>query len=86
MKKDPKVFLIHILESICLIEEYAKNATSAKFRKNRALQDAVIRRPEIIGEAVKNLSPSFRFFPNKTLRNSLETNGRNERYFNSRIF
>ena len=60
MKKDPKVFLAHILDSIHLIEEYSKNLTQAKFHKNRPLQDAIIRRLEIIGEAVKNLPNPFK--------------------------
>jgi uncharacterized protein with HEPN domain len=60
VKKDPKVFLSHILESIQLIEEYSKSLTQAKFHKNRPLQDAIIRRLEIIGEAVKNLPVSFK--------------------------
>ena len=60
MKKEPHVFLIHILESIDLIEKYIKNVTSAKFHKNQAVQDAVIRRLEVIGEASKNLPLSFR--------------------------
>jgi uncharacterized protein with HEPN domain len=60
VKKDPKVFLSHIIESILLIEEYSKRVTEARFHKNRSLQDAVIRRLEIIGEAVKNLPLSFR--------------------------
>ena len=60
MKKDPKVFLAHILESIQLIEEYSKKVTAAKFYKDRAVQDAIIRRLEIIGEAVKNLPISFK--------------------------
>lgn len=34
--------------------------TQAKFHKNRPLQDAIIRRLEIIGEAVKNLPSSFK--------------------------
>ncbi len=60
MKKDPKVFIGHILDSIQLIEDYSKHVTEIKFRKNQSLQDAIIRRLEIIGEAVKNLSPSFK--------------------------
>lgn len=60
MKKDPIVFIGHILESIQLIEEYSKNVTQAKFHKNPALQDAIIRRLEIIGEAVKNLPTSYK--------------------------
>lgn len=34
--------------------------TQAKFYKNRPLQDAIIRRLEIIGEAVKNLPTPFK--------------------------
>ncbi len=60
MKKDPEVFLAHILDSIQLIEEYAKDASQAEFYKNRSLQDAIMRRLEIIGEAVKNLPLSFK--------------------------
>jgi len=60
VKKDPKIFLIHILESVQLIEEYSKNMTASKFHKKRATQDAIIRRLEIIGEAVKNLPISFK--------------------------
>jgi uncharacterized protein with HEPN domain len=55
VKKDPKVFLVHILECILLIEKYSKKVTAAKFHKDPVLQDAIIRRLEIIGEAVKNL-------------------------------
>ncbi len=60
MKKDPKIFIGHIVESIELIESYSKELTTDKFKKSKVLQDAIIRRLEIIGEAVKNLSKSFR--------------------------
>ncbi len=60
MKKDPKVFIGHIIESIELIEQYANNQTINKFKKNTALQDAIVRRLEIIGEAVKNISNAFK--------------------------
>ena len=60
MKKDPKVFIGHITESIELIEQYAKNLTTDKFKKNVAMQDAIIRRLEIIGEAVKNIPSTFK--------------------------
>lgn len=60
MKKDPRVFIGHILESIQLIENYAYDLTLQEFQKNRALQDAIIRRLEIIGEAVKNLGGPFK--------------------------
>lgn len=48
------------MDSILLVEKYAKGVSQAEFSKNRALQDAIIRRLEIIGEAVKNLPDSFR--------------------------
>lgn len=60
MKKDPKVFIGHILESIELIEKYSKNTTQAQFQKDISRQDAIIRRFEIIGEAVKNLPDSLK--------------------------
>lgn len=53
--KDPKMFLQHIQDSIELIERYSKNKSLDDFLKDRQLQDSVIRRIEIIGEAVKNL-------------------------------
>lgn len=55
MKKDPRIFIEHILECIERIEEYTKNVTNDEFLKSTQLQDAVVRRIEIIGEAVKNL-------------------------------
>jgi uncharacterized protein with HEPN domain len=59
VKKDPKIFIGHIIESIQLVEEYSLRLTAEKFKTDRALQDAIIRRLEIIGEAVKNLSATF---------------------------
>jgi len=55
MKKDIKIFLEHILESINLIEEYTKGKSEKEFLDSRQLQDAVIRRIEIIGEAIKSI-------------------------------
>ena len=60
MKKDPKIFLEHILESISLIEEYTKDKTKEEFNESMQLQDAVIRRIEIIGEAAKNIPEEFK--------------------------
>ena len=60
MKKDPKVFIGHILESIHLIEKYIDGISKEDFLKSINIQDAVIRRLEIIGEAVKNLPLEFR--------------------------
>lgn len=55
MKKDPKIFIEHILECIELINEYTKGITKDKFFGSIQLQDAVMIRVEIIGEAVKNI-------------------------------
>ncbi len=60
MKKDPEVFIGHILESIHLIEKYVDQVPKKDFLESNNIQDAVIRRLEIIGEAVKNLPPEFR--------------------------
>jgi len=60
MKKDAKIFLAHILESIELIEAFLKNISKEEFIKSVQIQDAVVRRLEIIGEAAKNIPRSFR--------------------------
>lgn len=55
MKKDPKIFLEHILQCIERIEEYVEGITKKQFLESVQLQDSVIRRIEIMGEAVKNI-------------------------------
>ena len=60
MSKDPKVLLQHILQSIELIEEYTQQLSVQEFLKLTSIQDAVIRRLEVIGEAAKNLPPEFK--------------------------
>ena len=60
MKKDPKIFLLDILDSVENIEKYTKNITKDQFFDNLQVQDAVVRRIEIIGEAVKNLPNEVR--------------------------
>ena len=55
-----RVFLEHIRESILLIERYTEGVGGKQFVNDLQLQDAVYRRLEIIGEAVKNLSTEFR--------------------------
>jgi len=55
MKKEAKTFIEHILECIELIEKYTENKTEEDFFDSIQLQDSVIRRIEIIGEAVKNI-------------------------------
>ena len=60
MKKDARIFVHHILESICLIESYSDGKTLEDFITSTSLQDMIIRRIEIIGEAVKNLPDDLR--------------------------
>ena len=60
MKKDPKIFLKHILDSIAEIEKNLKGIHEAEFKKLVPKQDAVIRRLEIIGEAAKNIPGNIR--------------------------
>ena len=60
MKRDVKLYLNDITESIAKIEEYTKSVTKEKFSKDVKLQDAVMRRLEIIGEAAKNVPDDFR--------------------------
>ena len=60
MKRDIGLYLQDIWESFLAIEEYTQKLTEKEFYSNRQVQDAVIRRLEIIGEAVKNLDDDFR--------------------------
>ena len=55
MNKNPKIFIQHILESISHIDEYLKDKNKTDFLNSIQLQDSIIRRLEIIGEAIKNL-------------------------------
>lgn len=55
MKKDPIVFLTHIAECVELIGAYTKGISKSVFETDLQLQDAVIRRIEIMGEATKNI-------------------------------
>lgn len=58
--KDDTVLLKHILESIEWVEKDIQGLTEEKFIKNVPIQDAVLRRLEIIGEAVRNLSDELK--------------------------
>ena len=60
MKRDIRVYIEDILESIEKIEEYTKPISEENFYKNIQIQDAVLRRLEIIGEAAKNIPQGFR--------------------------
>ena len=60
MMKDATVFLAHILESAEQIEAYTKDLTKEDFLRSPIVQDAVLRRFEIVGEATKHLPKNFR--------------------------
>lgn len=60
MKRDMRVYVEDILESIAKIEEYTKEITEEDFYESSQIQDAVLRRLEIIGEAVKNIPQECR--------------------------
>ena len=60
MRKGVRVFLLDIHDCIKKIEEYIHNVNKEKFIEEMQLQDAVMRRLEIIGEAAKNVSPEVR--------------------------
>lgn len=60
MKKDVIIFLEHILASIDLIDNYTEGITEEIFLGSPQIQDAVIRRIEIIGEAIKNIPVEFK--------------------------
>jgi len=60
MKRDDTVYLRHIRDLIASFADYLEGAGEVDFKRNRLLQDAVIRQIQIIGEATKHLSVGFR--------------------------
>lgn len=60
MKRDLKVYLQDVLESCELIIKHIESVSADEFQTNVMLQDAVIRRFEIIGEAVKHVPNALR--------------------------
>ncbi len=60
MKRDVKVYIEDIQESISKIEEYTKGVSRDDFFSNTQVQDAVLRRLEIMGEAAKNIPDEFK--------------------------
>ncbi|HEB71379.1 MAG TPA: DUF86 domain-containing protein [Nitrospirae bacterium] len=60
MKKDILVYLEDILESSNKISSYIEKISKVEFLENDQVQDAVIRRLEIIGEAVKHIPQDIR--------------------------
>ena len=60
MKKNPQVYIDHILDCIHHIGIYTANLTKEDFLKSDQIQDAVFRRLEIIGEAASKLPEELR--------------------------
>ena len=60
MKKDVRVYIDDVLECIDKIEECTEGVGEGEFYENTQIQDAVIRRLEIISEAIKNIPADFR--------------------------
>ncbi len=60
MKKDIDVYLDDIIVSGERIRLYIQGIDKITFEKDVKLQDAVMRRLEIIGEAIKRLPPEFK--------------------------
>ena len=58
--RDVRVYFQDILESIDAIERYTAGMDWDAFAANGQAQDAVIRRLEIIGEAVKGIPEEYR--------------------------
>ncbi len=59
MKKDPRIYLAHILECAGKIERYIEGGEKV-FLADTIIQDAVIRNFEIIGEAAKRIPDDYR--------------------------
>ncbi|EKE14998.1 MAG: hypothetical protein ACD_12C00206G0012 [uncultured bacterium] len=55
MKRDYKLRIQDILDSMNLIENYIKGKSENDFYEDFEIQDAVMRRLEIIGEATKHI-------------------------------
>ncbi len=53
-------YLVDILDAIKLALKYSKNKDYEDFMSDTEVQDAVIRRLEIIGEAVRRISELFK--------------------------
>ena len=60
MKRKLNLLLNDIIECIEKIENYTNNIKQEEFYRDNKTQDAIIRRLEIIGEAVRNIPDFFK--------------------------
>jgi uncharacterized protein with HEPN domain len=58
--KDVKVLLTHMKESITQVEKYTAGLSKEDFLASIQIQDSIVRRLEIIGEAARNIPEDFR--------------------------
>lgn len=58
--RDPKIYLKDILEAMSAIERFVEGIEFEDFKMNYEKSSVVIRKFEIIGEAVKNIPSSVR--------------------------
>ena len=59
-EKEDQIFIEHILDSINAIEKFSKGITEKELASNRLKKSAIVREIEIIGEATRNISNSFK--------------------------
>lgn len=59
MKKDPRVYLAHILECLEKIQRFTAEGKD-RFDADELVQDAVLRNLEVIGEAAKRVEEPYR--------------------------
>ena len=55
-----RFYVQHVLDATDRIKEYTRGFDRDQFLRSPMAQDAVIRQLQIVGEAVKHLSPAFR--------------------------
>jgi len=65
MSEQDTPYLKHIIDAIVDIEESTKNLSKKEFNGNKDVKDATVRRLEIIGESVKNISNGLKVKYNK---------------------
>jgi len=58
MRKDPRVYLAHILECIEKVQRFTGEDKS-RFLRDVMVQDAVVRNVEVIGEAAERIDDAY---------------------------
>ena len=58
--KSNEVFLRHVLDELTSLSEHTRGLSFDDFMNDAVLKRACVRSFEIMGEAVKNISPDFR--------------------------